>query len=335
MIEWLQQHGRPADSGPSEPRPVILCTRSKLAPSRYLNDVCSICFLVPTGSKFFNKLPAHSIQKLADHDLLQIRNRKQVCGKILLGEKAYNVEHHILPSAIAIVNRMLSNSVGLEEAYNELHTKLNDRPGALHAVLSVVLRTAAHWSPQDIEAARAARNDLDDVNCQIAQKAADLADLLRQRMDLSNTSGFSSGTYFHICDVIDDVSQENSWFLTFLWEPLNALRCQFDMKYWPSIGSLVAALASDAADASSRAQDPLIAVSTESRRSSLADFVKALLAAINQESAHHYGPIPGDFHVTDKTTAALVNCSLDLASDSLVDSAYVKRLRQRVRDSAK
>lgn len=260
---------------------------------------------------------------------------RQVCEKILLEEKAYNVEHRILPSEIAIVDRMLANSVGLDEAYEELYAKLHNRPRALHAVLSVVLRTAAHWSPEDIEAARAARSDLDDVNRQIAQQAAELADLLRQRTDLGNTSGFSSDTYHHICDVMEAASERNGLFSAYLREPLDAFRYRFDLKYWPSLDSIVAELASDAAAASSRAQDPLIAVATESRRSSLADFVKALLVAIEQERAHYYGPIPGDFHVTDKTTAALVNCSLDLGPDSPVDSGYVKRLRQRVRDSAK
>ena len=180
-----------------------------------------------------------------------------------------------------------------------------------------------------------ARCELDEVNRQIARRAAELADLLRQRTDLSNTSGFSSDTYYHVCDVIDAPSQRNGLFSSYLQEPLYALRYQFDLKYWPSIDSIVGELASDASAASSRASDPLIAVATESRRASLADFVKTLLAAIEQKRAHHYGVVPDDFRVTDKTTASLVNCLLDLGPDSPIDSGYVKRLRQRVRDTAK
>ena len=49
--------------------------------------------------------------------------------KILLEEKAYNIEQCVVPSEIAVVDRMLANRVELEEAYEELHAKFHNPRG--------------------------------------------------------------------------------------------------------------------------------------------------------------------------------------------------------------
>lgn len=67
----------------------------------------------------------------------------------------------------------------------------------------------------------------------------------------------------------------------------------------------------------------------------MADFFKALFAAIEDNSARHHGQLPQDFRATDNTLAALASCALDLGSNDLVDGQYVKRLRQRAGDGAK
>jgi 2,4-dienoyl-CoA reductase-like NADH-dependent reductase (Old Yellow Enzyme family) len=107
-----------------------------------------------------------------------------------------------LPSETVIVDRLLGRGLELKNAYQELHGKLAHRPGALQTFLGQVLTTAAFWNPEKIREARTARNDLEETNRKIATKAAELANLLQRRENLHNTSGFTSDTHYHVCDVL-------------------------------------------------------------------------------------------------------------------------------------
>lgn len=265
----------------------------------------------------------------------QADNPKQACERILIEEKRYNVEHRILPSEIAVVDRMLARSIELADAYGELHSKLHQHAGALRAFLALVLNTAAFWNPEKISEARRARDDLAEVNRQIARKAAELACLLQQRSGLHNTSSFSSGTHYHVCDVIAAAAKDNSLFQGYVQARFEALHTQFDLKYWPTLSEVLQELATDADTADQEASDPLTEAATAATRSSLADFFRALFAAIDENLAYHYNQLPLGFSVTDNTLASLANCALDLSPDDMVDGPYVKRLRQRSRERAK
>lgn len=260
---------------------------------------------------------------------------QQICEQILREEKQYNTEHHILSSEVAVADRLLARSLELIDAYEELHGKLYAHSGALQAFLGLILSTAAFWSPKKIAEARTARNDLAAINRQISMKAAELAILLARRSDLHNTSGFSSDTHNHVCNVIEEAARGNALFGWHVQKRFEALHAQFDWKYWPTLSDFLQELASDAEAADSIASDALTEVATAAPRPSLADFFKALFAAIEKNRMRHYGLLPYDFKVTDNTLASLVNCALDLPPEELVDGPYVKRLRQRTRHSAK
>lgn len=265
----------------------------------------------------------------------QPKTPQQVCEDLLLEGKRYNNEHHILPSENAVADRLLRRGIELRDAYEELHDKLHARPPALQVFLGLVLSTAAFWNPEKMQEARAARGDLANVNQQIARKAAELSMLLEQRSDLHDTSGFSSDTHYHVCNVIEAASQHNYLFQSYVQEKLSALHSQFDLKYWPSLGEFLQEIASDAERAVIEATDPLTAAATAATRPSKADFFKALFASIEENSAKSYGQLPKGFKLTDRTLASLANCALDLGPDDLVDDAYMKRLRQRERNEAK
>lgn len=265
---------------------------------------------------------------------LQPTNAQQTCENLLLEGKRYNIEHHILPSENAIADRLLMRGFELRDVYEELHDKLHAHPPALQVFLGLVLSTAAFWNPKKMQEARAARSDLANVNQQIARNAAELATLLEQRSDLHDTSGFSSDTHYHVCNVIEAASEHNGLFQSYVQEK-GALRGQFDLKYWPSLGEFMQELAADAEKAVMEATDPLTAAATAAARPSKADFFKALFASIEENSAKSYGQLPRGFKLTDRTLASLANCALDLGPDDLVDDAYMKRLRQRERNGTK
>lgn len=263
---------------------------------------------------------------------LQPTNAQKTCENLLLEGKRYNIEHRILPSENAIADRLLKRGIELRDAYEELHNKLHAHPPALQVFLGQVLSTAALWNPGKMQEARAARRALANVNQQIARTAAELAMLLDQRSDLHDRSGFSSDTHYHVCHVIQAASQHNYLFQSYVQEKLGALRGQFDLKYWPSLGEFLQELAFDAEKAVMEATDPLTAAATAAARPSKADFFKALFVSIEENNVKRYGQIPRGFKLTDRTLASLANCALDLGPDELVDDAYMKRLRQRERE---
>lgn len=265
----------------------------------------------------------------------QSTNPRRICENHLLEGKSYNNEHHILPSENAIADRLLARGIELKDAYEELHDKLHTHPPALQVFLGLVLSTAAFWNPERILEARAARNDLANVNRQIARQASELATLLEHRSELHDTSGFSSDTHYHVCDVIEAACQHNYLFKSYVQERLDALRAQFDLKYWPSLSGVMQELASDAEKAVIEATDSLTAAATAAARPSRADFFKALFTAIEENSEKKYGQLPRGFRLTDRTLASLANCALDLGPNDLVDDAYMKRLRQRERSGTK
>ncbi len=265
----------------------------------------------------------------------QPTNPQKICENILKEARRYNNEHHILPSENAVADRLLARGIELKDAYEELYGKLHAHPAALQIFLGLVLSTAAFWSPEKNQEARAARSELANVNQQIARMAAELSTLLEQRSSLHNMSGFSSNTYYYVCDVIEAASQHNYLFKSYVQERLDALSSQFDLKYWPSLSEFLQELASDAETAVMEATDPLTAAATAAARPSRADFFKALFTSINENSMENYGLLPSGFKPTDRTLASLANCALDLGPDDLVDDAYVKRLRQRERGRSK
>lgn len=264
---------------------------------------------------------------------MQSIDPQQVCEGILLAEKQYNIEHGILSNENAVVDLLLARGVELVDPYKELYDKLHKYPGALISFISMLLGTVASWSPDKIAKARSGRERLTAVNQQIANKAAELAHLLDERTQLHNHSSFYSDTHYHVCKVIEEAARGNYFFSHYVQTELKSLRGQFDLKYWPAMSDFVRVLATDAERARTEAADPLTAAATATSRSSRADFCRALFAAIEENSAENYGFLPRGFKLTDNTYASLVNCVLNLGPEDLMDGAYVKRLRQRQRDT--
>ncbi|MFW9103197.1 hypothetical protein ACOI8A_24070 [Pseudomonas sp. P4795] len=260
---------------------------------------------------------------------------QQICESILTKEMQTNIERKILPSENAVIKRMLARSLELSETYVELHSTLHSLPYALETVLRVILSTAAFWSPEKNNKAREERRKLSEINRQISTRALELAVLMEQRSNLHDRSGFTSDTHYHIVDVIEEASVHNYHFTSYVQDDLAHLRGQYDFKYWPSLADCLEEISEDAANAVSTASNPLTAAATEATRPSLADFFKALFAAMEENSTRQCGRLPNEFKITDNSLASLANCSLDLSGDEMVDGPYVKRLRQRQREKKK
>src|SRR3546814_11419955 len=68
------------------------------------------------------------------------------------------------------------------------------------------------WNPEKIALARAARAKLIATNGELALKAAELEQLPRQRERLHATSGFSTGTHYHVVELFGAGAPDNYMF---------------------------------------------------------------------------------------------------------------------------
>ncbi|MCJ2877541.1 hypothetical protein JUM41_25185 [Rhizobium pusense] len=242
----------------------------------------------------------------------------------------YNTNNDILPSETTVCRRLLMRNTELIEAYDELWAKTNYSEFYLRVFIDGLLGTAAFWNPSKMAEARRMRAKLEDVNQKISGAAMELAELLRERTKLHDHSGFVSETHYHVLEVLGEAARNNPRFASFVQEPLEALRGQFDLKYWPSLSDFVSVLEVDAARATVNAHHSLTAAGTASSRPSRADFFRALFKFI--EENRDDGHLPTGLKLTDATYASLANCALDLGPDDLAGAEYVKRLRQRDRE---
>ncbi|TPI44789.1 hypothetical protein FJW05_21355 [Mesorhizobium sp. B2-9-1] len=257
----------------------------------------------------------------------------EICEEILRAGLKYNTERQILPSENAVAGRLLSRREELIDAYDELYDKLHNRSHALDSFFGALLSAAAFWSPEKLVATRKKKGRLEAINREIAIKATDLANLLDERSTLHNHSQFYTDTHYDVCGVIEAAARENHLFQSWVRAEFANLSGRFDLKYWPTLGDFARELAVDAENASALATDPLTEAGTKASRPSLSDFFKAFFAAIQENSRQNHGAIPNNLKLTDGTYASLANCALGLSPEKLVDSTYVKRLRQRQRDT--
>ncbi|WP_347093294.1 hypothetical protein [Sphingomonas parapaucimobilis] len=256
----------------------------------------------------------------------------EVCRSILRDHRDDRVAKNMLASEVAVIDRLLDRGLELAGAYVELVEKLSDRPSALEVLFDCVCSTAAFWNPQANDRARDARDELRAINHEVGILAERLAELVDRREAVHNRTGFASNTHYHPIGLVEDASKSNGHFTSYVKEPLDALRCRFDLKYWPSIGDVLRVLARDADVAEVHANDRLTDVATRSPRRGLADFVKALFASLDENGVRDRGFLPRGLRLTDATIASITNAALGLSPDRLIGAEFVKRLRQRERE---
>jgi hypothetical protein len=254
----------------------------------------------------------------------------EACESAISEDRRYNVEHDIWPSSVEVAARFLDRRTELAEAYVEIHTKLGKTLRGLPCFFDLLFGAVTVWGPEEMKQARADRQTLVELNKQIKEQAMSLATLMERRTDLSNKSGFSSNTHYHVLEVVEKAGSDRHAFTNWAKNPLAAVRSQFDLKYWPTPADFVRELARDAAEAEPSASDPVTEAATTGRAAK-ADFFKALFEIIEENSSRFGGPLPLGFELSDKTLASLGNCALDLPPDELITDEYVKNIRQRLR----
>ena len=101
-------------------------------------------------------------------------------------------------------------------------------------------------------------------------------------------------------DVLEEASESNPLFKTYLQDNLGALRYRFDLKYWPSLADCVEVIAVDAQRATVCAFDSLAQASTAGpHRGRVPDFFKALFEALGQRTTKRGCFLPDGYLPSD------------------------------------
>ncbi|WP_122550239.1 hypothetical protein [Pseudomonas viridiflava] len=255
-----------------------------------------------------------------------------ICESVLREDYQYNAERGILRSTNRLIESLLGRTHELADAYIELGDGLAAEPRALKSFFEMYTAVIQSWNPKKIKQAREDREELTELNMQIAKASEILSNLLSRRTEVKERSGFTCDTYYHIMDVVEGASEGNGLFGSHLKEKLGGLTYQYDLKYWPAINNVVEQIGIDAAKAVTVARDSSARAATEARRPGLADFLKAFEAGLERNGVGNNGFIPDEFSLADSSVASLVNCGLELEADRLIDATFVKRYRQRERE---
>lgn len=254
----------------------------------------------------------------------------ELCERVLLDDIRYNEEHAILARRNTIARRLLERRTELVDAYTDLVTRFRyERPIAV--VLDQILVAATYWNKDETAKMRISRADLEQVNRRIARVADELSGLLEQRSHLHNHSEFSSETHYHPIELIDVAAKGNGLYGSFLKDKLDALRYQFDLKYWPSLPSMTRAIAADAREAVVSVTNEVTEAATTGKRASDTDFFRAFYVGLEHCKTALGGLVPNDFDMVDRTLAALATCALGKGPDEPFSSDYVKQCRARIR----
>lgn len=263
--------------------------------------------------------------------MIQCPSATALCEDFLRRERSYNVENSIWPSVNRLIDQMLERGAELTPVYEELNVKL--KPIAVEQFLSAILGAGAIWHPGSLSAASQAHHRLVELRSEIPTLAAKLAARLRERTELSESSGFHTSATYHVVDLIELASKPNALFRMYLLEHLSELSHQYDLKYWPSVADVVDAIAKDARNVDINPSNPITEAGTRSPKRSKADTFRVLQSALKEYRQSFGSPITAAFRLSDESWATLLNVVLDLDPDNLVDGPYTKRIRQRGRNA--
>lgn len=142
-----------------------------------------------------------------------------------------NVEQHILASETEVIDRLLSRTVEMNDLYEEVSARLNERQQEY--LLDAMLGAATNWNPQTSRVLRDQQQELERLNREIEKNATKLASLMRERYELSESSGLSSYPDHHVLQWIERSSERNWLHRSHVREPLQGLERRYDLKYWP------------------------------------------------------------------------------------------------------
>lgn len=245
-----------------------------------------------------------------------------------------NLDQKILWSETQVIDRLLTRDPEMSAVYKELAQKLEITQREF--LFDALLGAACYWTPEDSRQLRDVIKELEALNVGIARLAAEMAEKMERRFQLSEEHGLSSHDDYHVMNWFHRAGRANGNYRSFLQGELDILKHRLDLKYWPRTPEVIRAAGKFAEEAQVLPTDSWTDALLSSTKSSRADYLRVILQGISERKEECHPPhmrLPESFSLSDASLATFINCSLDLESDNLATTEYVKRARQEMRKS--
>ena len=254
---------------------------------------------------------------------------------ILIEIKKNNIEKQILPSENRVIDHLLNRSIEMKSLYDELERKLT-RPQQ-EILWDALLGAATFWNPESSRALREDKKKLQKLNSDIAKHATKLAQLIREREEICETTGISAYEDYDFLHWVHKAGEDNHLYQSYIQQGIQALSGRYDLKYWPEPYAVVEAIGQFANDAEVYENNSWTEELLSSPKHSMADYLRVIIKAIDDRK-YHLPPeniLPTDFRMSDNALATIINCTLNLEPEDMVSTEYIKRSRQNIRNSKK
>ncbi|WP_235430925.1 hypothetical protein [Serratia marcescens] len=156
-----------------------------------------------------------------------------------------------------------------------------------------------------------------------------LAEMLERRAELCENGHFGCDRMLKLTEFIDDAGEGNGHYPFYLKPELQRLN-RFDLKYWPDIAGIIRSLGME--EVENTFADEATEAIINAHRPSMTDFFRKLFDNINEQKTGDDYSLPRTFKLSDAALATICNITRDLPPDELIDAAYVKRTRHRLKE---
>lgn len=180
------------------------------------------------------------------------------------------------------------------------------------------------YSKKDVVQARVDLKELRELQQDIVNLALNLSGKLKRQSDLYEKSGFSKSDYQFIGDLLGLACKDNYLYQTHVSEKIEALTYQYDLKYWPDVSDLVAAIAEFEKEQPEPAHSQYPEQVINGRESDIKDFVLAFDSKFDEPNG-----LPKKFRFSNNAMADIINVVLDLPVAKLATGDAVRVVRNR------
>ena len=249
----------------------------------------------------------------------------------LLEEKLHDWQYSanpIWPSTWPVFHRLIERHDEMASVYREIASSSLSRQ-QLWVLLEQIIHAGSFGTDARFAKLRADHQELVVLNDSISTMSMQLAEMLERRTELCENGHFGCDRMLKLTDFIDDAGEGNGHYQFYLKPELQRLN-SFNDSYWPDIAGIIRSLGMEEVEVTFR--DEAAEAIINARRPSQTDFFRKLFDDINEQKTGYHYSLPRTFKLSDAALATICNITRNLPPDELIDAAYVKRTRHRLKE---
>ncbi|ENX4473492.1 hypothetical protein ACFO72_004460 [Enterobacter roggenkampii] len=231
------------------------------------------------------------------------------------------------PSTWTVFNRLIERHDEMTSVYREIVSSSLTRQ-QFWVLLEQIIHAGSFGTDERFAQLRADHQELTALNDNISTISMQLAEMLERRAELCENGHFGCDRMRKLTEFIDDAGEGNGHYQFYLKPELQRLN-RFSLRYWPDITGLIRSLGMEEVEVTFR--DEATEAIINASRPSQTDFFRKLFDNINEQKTGYHYSLPRRFKLSDTALAAVCNITRALPPDELIDAAYVKRTRHRLK----